>query len=1253
MSPVESTLRQLAVLGGQPKFPPGHPVPLIRPQGYRPKGDYSAVDAVLANDNTDDSAVRASQQRFVAKILPGVGSPGHSYRVTLQNRVGEFLELDPIKSSVVCTTSGTAALRAVLKGVRVACGSDGRDEVIVPQTTVGATVEAVIDEGFRTVFVPVDPVSWLLSREATERAITDKTAAIITVDWLGTQCDLEPFRKLADEHDIKLISDSAQSFGASNGRSPAVLYAHATIYSLGYPKVLTGAGSGGLIVCSEPLERHLQSDPSGILRHETMAEVNAFMALRALESLPVALKARRAAGELYRRRLAALPGITFQQVPAGMGANHYQVSFTVDTKAFGLSAKELCETLGAENVHCSAARMPCVAANEKFASLGRVEGSLEHSRLLAATSLTLPISNDISLDTVATICDLVELIHEKAAEIVEAQGKPASVPTAPSNSADVIDLESKFRQHLFVPVLDDASAHSNVLIPRDYLHEHHISIDEFIDHFKSRQQWNRGEHVLGELRVDAIIGTVSGSSASVELVPRADGKLSVRKSATGYGIDGNGAPWLRRQSLFLRASRAVAKTNMFVQPTEVDDHESHVTLWLPYVASHSFGELAFANVGAEPLVGAMVNMLARMATNVWTEGQEGAGPDFIQKAHFDRMRRRVAIARVKDETLDKILRQKTVTLNGRQLDGFEVVMKKLESHPRLAKIGPTILSEIHGDLNIHNVLSRLDPAGDEPEALIDPRGVPLLGDDVEKVFERGDYCYDVSKLLFSLTGFSEIRKRLFDYSAKEDSYRLELKQHPGADTMNGAGHMLIKALVDNDTMRQWIEKVERGGLRSFELRVMVGEAAHFVADCACALGRDTPWEIVPLFLKGLEKLNDVIDLLDGNTELVTENPEPTSDYECVPTSADFGAVTIQHTIFQSQTSIDNWPYDVLEVSVKAESAAACKALLRDMVGSYLPQGTAIYLSTDPVEAIDPFPCVVIHPSNGVRGQTHMLAAATRRTTAFFRDNGIPESTLESLRIVHISSTGSSSRSQFAARDNDKLLSPGSFGISPLKLALLQATQLPFRKPGRWVVENDSFFLLSQPLEMGGDDLCLLGIVRPTSGSSSSWRVCINEVEQTEGLLFAKRFRDIQADEKGDKLLRTTTGMFLPHRLAKEVSRREAVYAERTSPLLIDVVLPRFMERSDWIQLSHQQGYGVASQRVWDSAQALQLVSPRVELANGGEEMAFYHYGSDSEYRKLLADARGDIRLNSLAYIAPAAQWLARTAESELKRNQRV
>lgn len=360
---------------------------------------------------------------------------------------------------------------------------------------MGATIEAVIEEGFEPVFVDVDPVSWHLSYEGTEHAISNKTAVIIVIDWLGTQCDLGPFRTLADKHDIKLISDNPQSFGAANDQPPSVGLAHATIYSLGYPKVLTGSGSGGLIVCSKSLVQLLEKDHTGILRREVLAEPNACMCLQALGSLPDSLRKREAAGKLYRQLLGGISGIILQQVPASLSTNYYQMSFTIDAKAFGLDAKNLCNALKAENVHYSAERIPCVGAMKKFVSQGRVEGDLKHSRLLATTSVTLPIFNMISFDTVETICGLVDLIQQKAGNILEAK-KSEVASISSSGLADVIDLESKYRQHLVVPILDDASVYSKAFIPRDYMLEHKISIDEFLARFRSQRQWRLTEHVL-------------------------------------------------------------------------------------------------------------------------------------------------------------------------------------------------------------------------------------------------------------------------------------------------------------------------------------------------------------------------------------------------------------------------------------------------------------------------------------------------------------------------------------------------------------------------------------------------------------------------------------------------------------------------------------------------------------------------------------------------------------------------------------
>lgn len=962
-----------------------------------------------------------------------------------------------------------------------------KNEVIIPQTTVGATVESVIAMGFAPVFVAVDPNTWLLDSMATERAISEKTAAIMTVDWLGTQCNLDPFRNLADKYGIKLISDSAQSFGAGGKLPPAVDLADATIYSMGYPKVLTAGGSGGIIAWPKILTAELECDGTGILRHETLTEMNAF---QGLEALPTALARRSVAGELYRNLLTVVPGIAFQQVPEGLGTNHYQFSFTINPRAFGLNAQQLCQVTKAENVHCSADRMPCVAANPKFLPHGRVEGDDKQSRLLASNSVTLPISNVIGTETVQIIRALVKLAHEKAQDILKAGNfkKPTQRIELPTASAD---LESKYRRQMVLPVLSNFSVHSKIILPHTYLLERPISIDELLMHFLERKQWSRGECVVQDIVVDAIVdGTFcvilarksmattsgtsgisvvldeSGSSTTVTLVPEANGTLIIRKSAEGYGVDGNGAPWLRRQSLFLSNSTSARNTDMFVIPSKFNDLGSRVTLELPYITSHSFGELVFANLGAKPLVAAMVDMLARMATSVWTEGQEVADLQFIEKAHFERMRRRVKIAREQDRVLDRILDQQTVMLNGKQLLGFDAVMDRLTNHPKMAEIGPTILNEIHGDLNIHNILSRLNPDEDEDLALIDPRGVPLLGDNLDKKFERGDYLYDISKLLFSLTGFSEIRKRLFNYAADGDSHWLTIAPHPGSDTMNEAAHLLIPELVANQTVRRWIESVKKRSVECFELRVRVGEAAHFVADCACALGRDTPWEIVPLFLLGLKKLNSVVDHLDnGSGSLLTEPKSKEVFASSVQPSADLGVAKIQRTLFKTDSAAA-WPYDVLEISIKSESASMAQRLLRDLVGTYLPNRTVVHLSTDPLEEGHLLPyfrsphrhlIVLIHPSRGTKGQTHMLAAAARRSTAFFRDNSFIQGDMDRLRIVHISSTGSSSHSQFTARSNDKLLSPGVFGISPLQLAVMQSVQLQFPKPGRWIVENDSFF----------------------------------------------------------------------------------------------------------------------------------------------------------------------------------------------------
>ncbi len=72
--------------------------------------------------------------------------------------------------------------------------------------------------------------------------------------------------------------------------------------------------------------------------------------------------------------------------------------------------RPVCSVLEHENAYSSAERMPCLGAEAKFLQCGREGRDPRVSKRLAANSITLPISNEIPLDTVETICSLVEAI---------------------------------------------------------------------------------------------------------------------------------------------------------------------------------------------------------------------------------------------------------------------------------------------------------------------------------------------------------------------------------------------------------------------------------------------------------------------------------------------------------------------------------------------------------------------------------------------------------------------------------------------------------------------------------------------------------------------------------------------------------------------------------------------------------------------------------------------------------------------------
>ena len=142
----------------------------------------------------------------------------------------------------VAVNSGTSALLVALMGLGVGPG----DEVIVPGYTFIASISSIIYARAVPILAEVDRTLNLDPADV-ERKITPRTKAIMAVHMLGNPARLDELKKIADAHNLLLIEDCAQAFGARyKGRAVGSIGDVGT-YSFNVYKTIT-AGDGGMLV---------------------------------------------------------------------------------------------------------------------------------------------------------------------------------------------------------------------------------------------------------------------------------------------------------------------------------------------------------------------------------------------------------------------------------------------------------------------------------------------------------------------------------------------------------------------------------------------------------------------------------------------------------------------------------------------------------------------------------------------------------------------------------------------------------------------------------------------------------------------------------------------------------------------------------------------------------------------------------------------------------------------------------------------
>jgi len=141
----------------------------------------------------------------------------------------------------VAVANGTDALQLAL----VALGVGAGDEVVTPAFGYFAAAEVIEFLGATTVFTDIDPRTYNLDPRALEAAVTERTRAIIPIDLYGQCADYDRIRAIADRHDIPVVEDAAQSFGATYKGRQACGFGRIATTSFFPSKPLGCYGDGG------------------------------------------------------------------------------------------------------------------------------------------------------------------------------------------------------------------------------------------------------------------------------------------------------------------------------------------------------------------------------------------------------------------------------------------------------------------------------------------------------------------------------------------------------------------------------------------------------------------------------------------------------------------------------------------------------------------------------------------------------------------------------------------------------------------------------------------------------------------------------------------------------------------------------------------------------------------------------------------------------------------------------------------------
>jgi len=357
-------------------------------------------------------------------ILSGWISQGPKVQ-EFENAVAQFIGARYAVAVNACTS-------AIHLGLRIQ-GVNYGDDVIVPDTTCMANINAIAMAGANPVFVDIDKDTYNIDAGLIEKAITPKTKAILNIDQIGLTNDLDAISAIAKKHNLAVVDDAATAMGGKYKGKYLGSHGLVTTFSF-HPRKMITTGEGGMLLTDDAdiaekarclratgasvsdLERH---NAKGIIiqkYYETgynyrLTDIQAAIGLVQLKKINQMLALRAEQARFYDKALSKIEELIPPYVPdyATHAYSSYLIKISDSSK---ITPEYIVNNMAKKNISCRFGIQP-LHQEPYFNNSGWKDSMFPISCKSAGKSFFIPIFPGLTYENMKYITDsLRQLIYE-------------------------------------------------------------------------------------------------------------------------------------------------------------------------------------------------------------------------------------------------------------------------------------------------------------------------------------------------------------------------------------------------------------------------------------------------------------------------------------------------------------------------------------------------------------------------------------------------------------------------------------------------------------------------------------------------------------------------------------------------------------------------------------------------------------------------------------------------------------------------